>query len=101
MRPPCSVDGCEVGASLDGLCSSHRPETQLRRPLPMGPLVAAVEGRGGPRECGAEYNTALHRRYFRAKLRGYVGPVAADRLAHDMLGCHPCEVWPEWFGVTA
>lgn len=96
-RKPCAVDGCNVGASREGFCGSHAPDRPLREVLPMAPLVALVEGRGGlTRFVDTASSTA--RNYYQAKKLGTVTPFRADRLAHEVLGLHPCEVWGEWFG---
>lgn len=97
-RPRCNAEGCTVGASHDGLCASHAKSSYRSQLLSMEPLVAIVDSRGGATACGLEPGSSQYRYYSQAKKRGIVTPARADRLAHSLLGCHPCEVWREWFG---
>lgn len=98
MRRRCAFDGCKVGASRDGFCAEHAPDGPLPRRLPSEPLVALVEARGGPTACGALPKSYAYRGYFEVRRRGTLTPLRADQMSHQLLGCHPSEVWPEWFG---
>lgn len=62
------------------------------------PLVERVEARGGATECGAV--DASRRSYARAKKRGELTAMVADRLALELLKLHPCEVWTDWYERT-
>lgn len=98
-RPACVADGCGVGASKDGYCATHHPDRYLWEPMPIQPLLEVVRARGGLAAVGVEPMSRLWRRFYQAKYRGKLTPVAADRMAHDLLGCHPCQVWDEWWGA--
>lgn len=74
--------------------------------LPFGPLLAAVEARGGLPPCGAGRNErdtgAVRRSYQRGKVRGALTIDAADVLAITLLGEHPSLIWgDEWKAALA
>lgn len=99
----CRDDGCErearPGRTRCAKCS-YDGSSPLLPHLSSAPLVAIVEARGGPTECGAqEFRT--RRAYTRAKATGTLTVWAADLLSHALLGVHPVEIWPDWYGETA
>jgi len=63
--------------------------------LPAGPLMRLVEGRGGLYACLCRHrrNGGLERAYSVAARQGRRTWKAADRLAIELLGLHPLEVW--------
>lgn len=66
--------------------------------LPLAPLLAIVEARGGYAACAPDargHRETLDRAWERAKAEGAVTFDAADRLAIRLLGLHPMLVWGE------
>ncbi len=71
--------------------------------LPIGPLATQVRLAGGFEGAGRGLTGMRRVRIERAWLRGldagYLMWPAADRLAIELLGMHPCQVWGgAWFG---
>ena len=90
-------------AEMQQLAQS-RPRLDLDQPstlpshLPAQPLLAVVQGRGGIAPCLAGVDCAqrrqqLERALWRASVDGQITWKTADRLAIEVLGLHPFEVW--------
>lgn len=106
-RCGCRCDGCrEVMAEVYRRYRHRRRareagNPQPRRVFPTAPLVARVEAAGGPAACcgeGIDGREALLRAYHRAACSDTVAWAAADRLAIELLGVHPVELWgDDWW----
>ena len=106
MTAKCAIEDCDrMTYGRHSLCALHRKRLDSSgdilgdRPvlpqLPSAPLVAFVERHGGISEYGV--SAGVLRAYVRAKTTGSLTVFKADELAHQLAGCHPWEIWPEWF----
>lgn len=66
--------------------------------FPIGPLMAVVAGRGGPRVSLADvaWSVGVSDRTVRRWKRGGLSRWSADRAA-TALALHPAEVWDGWW----
>jgi hypothetical protein len=87
---PC-VDCGTVGRSER--CWDCHKKTLRQERLPYQPLARF----GSPRDIA--HMTGINPRLvYRWRTEGLI-PVTADRVA-VALGCHPVEIWPEWFALV-
>lgn len=70
-----------------------------RRParLPAAPLLQRVAARGGPAACGVGQGSRQEQALMRARRAGTLTLQAADKLAVEVLGLTPVEVWGSAF----
>ena len=70
----------------------------LPRWLPAEPLIAVLDAHCRARSLRAVVRSSgIDRRTFeRVRHRRRIRSDSADRIA-VALGCHPSEIWPEWF----
>ena len=76
--------------------ASMRPTPPRPAPpdaLPATPLLRVVDRRGGRRAVGVARKSAEERTLQRAARDGWVSQQMADRLATQLLGLTPWEVW--------
>lgn len=101
----CKVEECDRPVKSREMCSMHlgrwyrHGTTDPARSLLAAPLVEAVARHGGLAACGIPKYSSARAAFYRGSRRGTFSLLTADDLAHRILGCHPADIWPEWWGV--
>lgn len=95
--PAVDVDGTWLVDAGDVLAyAAARRTRRAREPrVPAGPLLRAIELRGGAARCGVRPNSPEEKALERARADGTLTVWAADRLAVRLLGLTAWELWGE------